>query len=450
MSQARNEAITQETKQQIAELQALGFYHTIELPDGEVIPGLLSVERLRNRLTQYDIPADLRGKRVLDIGAWDGFYTFEMERRGAHVVALDLFRNEKFLLARDLVKSKAEYVVGDICRLSSKDLGRFDIVLFFGVLYHVKHPVMALENVCSMTTDTAYVESYVIDDPADLSAIPILEFYEHTELRGQYDNWVGPNVACLMAMARTAGFAEVQFESVLSNRAHVTCRRKWSSVPGNEAAPEILCVENSISRDHSFSTTRDDYISIYFRSATPGIQLDDVFAEIGPYAARPGEVVDAGGDGWLAVLKLPPGLDAQWHGVRLRVRKSQWSNSLRIPIDVPAEDVSAEDHAGDGSSQLHVSLVTDGKTWDRWQVKVGAGSCLSVWAAGIPDGSEMKRILVLLNGLNLPAIYLSEPDAQGLRQVNATLPAGLPPGKVKLRLECAGTVSPPVDVELAK
>ena len=86
-------------------------------------------------------PADLRGKRVLDIGAWDGFYTFEMERRGAHVVALDLFRNEKFLLARDLVKSKAEYVVGDICRLSSKDLGRFDIVLFFGVLYHVKHPL---------------------------------------------------------------------------------------------------------------------------------------------------------------------------------------------------------------------------------------------------------------------------------------------------------------------
>jgi tRNA (mo5U34)-methyltransferase len=445
MSQARNEAITQETKKQIAEMEALGFYHTIELPNGEVLPGLLSVERLRNRLTQFDIPADLRGKRVLDIGAWDGFYTFEMERRGAHVVALDLFRNEKFLLARDLVKSEAEYVVGDICRLSSKDLGRFDIVLFFGVLYHVKHPVMALENVCSMTIDTAYVESYVIDDPADLNAIPVLEFYEKTELRGQFDNWVGPNVPCLMAMARAAGFAEVRFESVLSNRAHVTCRRKWSSAPGNDRAPEIICVENSISRDHNFSNTRDDYISIYFRSATPGIQCDDVYAEVGPYAARPGEVVDAGGDGWLAVLKLPPGLDSLWHPVRLRVRDSQWSNSLRIPVDVPAED-----SGGDGSSQLHVNLVTDGKTWDRWRVKVGADSSLSVWAAGIPNTCEMKQILVLLNGLNLPAIYLSEPDAEGLRQVNATLPAGLLPGKVKLRLECAGNVSAPVDVELAK
>jgi tRNA (mo5U34)-methyltransferase len=446
MSQARNEAITQETKEQIAELERLGFYHTIELPNGEILPGLLSVERLRNRLTQFDIPADLRGKRVLDIGAWDGFYTFEMERRGAHVVALDLFRNEKFLLARDLVKSKAEYVVGDICRLSSKDLGRFDIVLFFGVLYHVKHPVMALENVCSMTIDTAYVESYVIDDPADLNAIPILEFYERTELRGQYDNWVGPNVTCLMAMARTAGFAEVQFSSVLSNRAHVTCRRKWSTQPGNDTAPEIICVENSNSRDHSFLTTRDDYISIYFRSAAPGLDCDDVYAEVGPYAVRPGELVDAGGDGWLAVLKLPPGLDAQWHAVRLRVRNSQWSNSLRIPVDVPAED-----QGGDGSSELHVNLVTDGKTWDRWRVKVGADSSLSVWASGIPDGCEMKDVLVLLNGLNLPAIYVSEkPDAEGLRQVNATLPAGLPPGKVKLRLECVGISSAPVDVELTQ
>ena len=88
-----------------------------------------------------------------------------------------------------------------------------------------------------MTTDTAYVESYVIDDGTDLNATPVLEFYERTELRGQFDNWVGPNVTCLMAMARTAGFAEVQFESVLSNRAHVTCRRKWSTAPGTRRSP---------------------------------------------------------------------------------------------------------------------------------------------------------------------------------------------------------------------
>jgi tRNA (mo5U34)-methyltransferase len=443
MSQARNEAITQETKKQIAEMEKLGFYHSIELPSGEIIPGLLPVDRLRHRLTQFNIPADLRGKRVLDIGAWDGFYTFETERRGAHVVALDLFRNEKFLLARDMVKSKAEYVVGDICRLSAKDLGRFDFVLFFGVLYHVKHPVMALENVCSMTKDTAFVESYVIDDPADLNAIPIMEFYEHTELRGQYDNWCGPNVTCLLAMARAAGFAEVQFESVFSNRAHVTCRRRWSTIPGSDTAPEILCVENSISRDHTFSAAQDDYISIYFRSDAPALNCDNVFVEIGPYAARPGEVVDAGGGGWLAVSKLPPGLDSQWHSVRIRVRSSDWSNSLRIPVDVPAED-----QGGAVSPDLQVHLVTDGKTWDRWRVSAGADSSLSLWARGIPDGIDKKEVLVLLNGLNLPAIYISATDADGQKQVNATLPAGLRAGQVKLRIECAGDTSAPVDVEL--
>jgi tRNA (mo5U34)-methyltransferase len=444
MSEARNEAITQETKLQIAEMRALGRYHSLELPSGEILPGLLSVERLRKRLTQFQIPFDLRGKRVLDIGAWDGFYTFEMERRGAHVVALDLFRNEKFLQACEMQNSKAEYVVGDICRLSSKDLGHFDIVLFFGVLYHVKHPVLALENVCSMTTDTAYVESYVIDDGTDLNAIPILEFYERTELRGRYDNWVGPNVPCLMAMARTAGFAEVEFNSVLEYRAHVTCRRKWSTAPGTEAAPEIICVENSFTRDHDFSTNRDDYLSIYFRSASPGLGCDEMFIEVGPYAAPPGLVLPvAGNDGWVAGCKLPPGLNPQWHPVRLRVRRSQWSNSLRIPVDVPIEDPG-----GAGSPGLHVNLVTDGKTWDRWRVKTGGDSSLSIWSRGIPDGCEMKDVLVLLNGLNLPAIYVSSADAEGLKQVNATLPAGLKPGKFKLRLRCAGDISAAVDVEL--
>jgi len=307
----------------------------------------------------------------------------------------------------------------------------------------VKHPVMALENVCSLTKDTAYVESYVIDDGTDLDAVPILEFYERSELRGQFDNWVGPNVSCLMAMARTAGFAEVTYDGNLSTRAHITCRRKWSTVQGADPAPQILCVENSITRDHAFSTARDDYFSIYFRSATPGLGCDDVFVDFGPYAVRPGEVVDSGGDGWLAVCKLPPGVDAQWHTLRLRVRHSEWSNSLRIPVDVPAEDPG-----GLGKLGLHVNLVTDGKTWDRWRVKTGGDSSLSIWSRGIPDNREMKDVVVLLNGLNLPAIYVSSVDAEGLKQVNATLPAGLAPGKFKLRLQCADQISASVDVEL--
>ena len=167
------------------------------------------------------------------------------------VVALDATRNPKLLLARDLLDSKIEYVNADISRISAKELGHFDIVLFMGVLYHLKHPLLALENVCEMTDELACLESYVIDDGRDLNAPPILEFYEGTELRGQFDNWCGPNTSCLIAMARAAGFASVTLESVMEQRAHVTCLRKWPRRAGRRArAVAPVRREQRLERSH--------------------------------------------------------------------------------------------------------------------------------------------------------------------------------------------------------
>src|ERR1041385_1667364 len=128
------------------QLSTTGWWHSFELPDGSVIQGVCDLPGLRLRLAQFPIPDDLRGKRVLDIGAWDGWFSFEMERRGAEVTAIDSAEHTQFRVARDLLGSKVDYRIADICRLCSKDIGRFDIVLFFGVLYHVKHPVLALET----------------------------------------------------------------------------------------------------------------------------------------------------------------------------------------------------------------------------------------------------------------------------------------------------------------
>ena len=440
MSQARNAAITTETRKQIDQLHTLGWYHSIELPGGEVIQGLQSIELLKTRLSQFPVPADLRGKRVLDIGAWDGWFSFEMERRGAQVVALDATRNPKLLLARDLLNSKIEYVNADISRISARDLGHFDIVLFLGVLYHLKHPLLALENICEMTDEMACLESYVIDDGRDLSAPPILEFYEGTELRGQFDNWCGPNTSCFLAMARAAGFASVTLESVMEQRAHVTCLRKWPSKPGNEAAPTLLCVENSVSKDHTFSTTADDYISLWFRAGSS----DPVYVEVGPYAARPVEITAVGTDGWLATCKLPPGLKPAWHDIRVRVAGSAFSNAIRIPVDLSI-DQRKHGEPVPVSGQTRIVLVTDGKTWDRWRVKTGADSCLSIWAKGIPDESQVSVCLELAN---LSVVFLSGPDGEGTRQVNAMLPCGIPPGKTTLRLICNGASSEAVEIEL--
>jgi tRNA (mo5U34)-methyltransferase len=131
-------------RKKLEELARLGWYHSMELPDGRVIPGFQTLDSLRTRMAQFPVPADLRGKRALDIGAWDGWFTFELERRGARVTAVDSTAFERFRVARDLMGSKAEYRIEDVCRLSPAQIGTFDIVMFLGVLYHLKHPLLAL------------------------------------------------------------------------------------------------------------------------------------------------------------------------------------------------------------------------------------------------------------------------------------------------------------------
>ncbi len=443
--EARNQVYTRETQKQIGELNRLGWYHSIELPDGQVIQGLQTLEQLRTRLAQFPIPEDLTGKRVLDIGAWDGWFSFEMERRGAEVLAIDSAEHTQFRVARDLLGSKVEYRIADICRLSSKDIGRFDVVLFFGVLYHLKHPILALETVCDLSTDMAFVESFVTDDGADLSAPPLMEFYETTELRGQFDNWVGPNSSCLLAFCRTAGFARVRLASVLNHRAHVSCFRKWSVVAGTAEAPYITCVENSVSRDHTFSSLSDDYVSLWFKTEERQLTCDEVFPQIGDYGSRPVIVHPTGGDGWHANCKLPTRLDPGWYEVKLRARDSAVSNSVRIGVDVG--QASWPVSLGP-ASDLAIRLVTDGRTWDRYQVHTGVDASVSLWVAGLPDHCDRSHVRVRLNGADLPAIYVSSHDREGLSQVNALLPAGLQPGPGSITLIFGESESEAVGLEL--
>ena len=149
--EARNPIDTQDTRKLIEDLNRLGWYHSIQLPSGEVIEGIQTLQQLRHRIAQFPIPQDLTGKRVLDIGAWDGWFSFEMERRGARVLAIDNAKRTRFLKAREILGSQVDYQIADICRVTARDLGRFDIVLFFGVLYHLKHPMRALETVCDLS-----------------------------------------------------------------------------------------------------------------------------------------------------------------------------------------------------------------------------------------------------------------------------------------------------------
>jgi len=445
---ARDAGDTEKIQQLITQMNALGWYHSIELPNGDQIQGIQSLAQQRLRLRQFPIPEDLRGKRVLDIGAWDGWFSFEMEKRGASVVAVDAVRNEKLLQARELLGSKIEYHVADVCDLRPSDLGVFDIVLFLGVLYHLKHPMLALERVCAMSTDLICVESVVLNDGYNPDAAPLMEFYETTELCGQFDNWVAPNVACLLAMCRTAGFARVRFEGMLGDRAHVSCFRTWNGREGAGPGPYIVSMENAMSHDLAFASSKDEYVSLWFMDDGAGLTVDDVFPEIGGYGSRPVKVVSAGPRGWETVFKLPLGLQAGWPEVRLRVRDSAYSNRMLLGLDVTEEQRRQRTLASPNSAEFEIDEATDGKTWERNLTRKRPDACISVWVRGLPRGTSKPEICVRFDGYDLPCEYVGNPDAAGLTQVNALIPSGIARGTVDVNVAVGNLVTPPVLVEV--
>lgn len=198
------------------EVAAIRWWHTIDLGNGIVTPGL---DPTPARVPEIRLPADLTGLSVLDIGAWDGFFSFEAERRGARrVLATDSFcwgrggwgTKAGFELARRALGSKVEDLDIDPLELSPEKVGTFDLVLCLGVLYHMRHPLLALEHVASVTRERLILQTQV-----DLAGInrPAIAFYQGSEFHNDPTNWCGPNPAAVSAMLRTVGFRDVQVVS---------------------------------------------------------------------------------------------------------------------------------------------------------------------------------------------------------------------------------------------
>jgi tRNA (mo5U34)-methyltransferase len=195
---------------------------------------------LRQRYADFGLPENLNGLRALDIGVWDGWFSFEMERHGASETAVDLVEVKNFLHSRERLRSNVTYLISDVYDLPGLNLDPFDYVLFLGVLYHLRHPLLALETVCSLTTETAVIDSFVIDgEERDhiTTPLPYMEFYETDELGGNVDNWFGPTVDCLMALCRSAGFARVDYINTWHRHARVLCHRKWEAEPATPTCP---------------------------------------------------------------------------------------------------------------------------------------------------------------------------------------------------------------------
>jgi tRNA (mo5U34)-methyltransferase len=197
------------------EIEKITWYHTMDLA-GVRTKGS---DNTPSQLRRICMPDSLEGLTVLDVGAWDGFYSFEAERRGAkRVLATDYqaWRSRQafgwgtgkqgFELARRTLGSKVEDLEIDVYDISPQTVGVFDVVLFLGVLYHLKDPFGALEGVASVAGKLLIVETAV-----DLTLLrtPALAFYPSTELNGDPTNWFGPNMACVRKMLRACGFSHV-------------------------------------------------------------------------------------------------------------------------------------------------------------------------------------------------------------------------------------------------
>lgn len=196
------------------------WFHQIDLGSGVITPGL---DDSPGKLPRLKIPENLEGMSVLDIGAWNGFFSFEAERRGAsRILATDSFvwrsdvfkGKQGFELARKVLNSKVEDMEIDIMDLSPDKVESWDLVLCLGVLYHLRHPLLALERVFSVTGKQLILETVVELFSEDK---PAMVFYPGTELANDPTNWWGPNPAAVIAMLKDVGFSKVELASLVDN-----------------------------------------------------------------------------------------------------------------------------------------------------------------------------------------------------------------------------------------
>lgn len=197
------------------------WFHSIDFGDGLVSAGVgKTPDILKAERTAWFTGVNFKGASVLDVGAWNGYYTLQAYQHGArHVTALDSFTwehqhwrgRETFDLVMGHFGLQPRAVTGDIQEPHLKNkLGSFDVALFLGVFYHLVNPLLAIQNLAAMTKDVLVMETHT--DAEDYSR-PAMVFYPGTELGDDASNWWGPNRALIVALLKQAGFPIVEMSN---------------------------------------------------------------------------------------------------------------------------------------------------------------------------------------------------------------------------------------------
>jgi tRNA (mo5U34)-methyltransferase len=195
------------------QVNSLRWFHEIDFGDGIRSPGGIKISKLA-RVADLVFDRPLANKTVLDIGCWDGAQSLEAVRRGAsRVVATDHFVWQSGVgdrrcieLVREHLAPSMEIMDIDVPDLTPERVGTFDIVLFLGVLYHLKDPFTALERVARLAKELLVLESRILRLPLPW---PYARFWPGATLERDPTNWWTFTAGCVVAMLRDIGFRKV-------------------------------------------------------------------------------------------------------------------------------------------------------------------------------------------------------------------------------------------------
>ncbi len=193
------------------------WFHKMDLGGGITTGGWS--DPAVDKLPYFGLPEDMSGARVLDIGCAEGFFTFEAERRGAaQVIAIDSFPDSvrRFHIAREALGMSSQAYLTNVYDLSLKTFGSFDIVMYFGVSYHLRHPLLALEKIFEVCSGTVLMQTNSFaNDALGESAASLFHPFgiesgpPEARVLDPTVFWV-PNAACVAAMLAHVGFVNIE------------------------------------------------------------------------------------------------------------------------------------------------------------------------------------------------------------------------------------------------
>ena len=200
----------------LADIRRVPFWwHTIDLGEGIITPGHSSLAEQEFR--SAGISHTLKGKTVLDIGCWDGVFSFLCEGRGAAVTAIDTFQHTEFVRSKYGVALEggegfqvAARHLGSALKVRRLDITQvndtFDVTLFLGVLYHQRNPLQSLEQLSRLTNECAVIETHYLKGQDQ----PVMQFYPGDSLNSDTTNYWGPSLSCVELMLLDVGFRDVK------------------------------------------------------------------------------------------------------------------------------------------------------------------------------------------------------------------------------------------------